>query len=252
MISFVSAVPPVTTEFIGVEGFDIEANVQPYYKVDEGAEIHIYVFNISNGVILTHPSVSCAVELTDHNGSVVLSGVPTAEDDHFHMTRPPNVVDTAETYALTIICNNSYMGGYKTAFFEANPYGSELTEAESTNFNWGMMFLMIFFAISFIGIFKIEHPAGKLACYWFSHLIFIIGTFSVWQFNHGHTLEYSGLAGAFKILFYVSTIAVFPMILLSIAWLFYIHTMNDDIKQMMKRGMDKDEAYSRAKEKKKW
>lgn len=252
LISFISAVPPVTTEFVGTEGFAVEANVQPYYVTNEGAEVHIYVFNMSNGAILASPSVSCQVELTDHNGSVVLEGSATPDDHHFHMVRPPNVVNTSETYALTIVCNNSYMAGYKTAFFEANPYGAGLTEAESLNFNWGMMFLMILFITSFIGIFKIESPAGKLACYWFSHLIFIVGTFSIWQFNYGHTLEYSGLAGAFKVLFYVSTISVFPMILLSIAWMFYIHTMNDDIKKMIDRGMDEDEAYSRAKEKKKW
>jgi len=55
------------------------------------------------------------------------------------------------------------------------------------------------------------------------------------------------LAGVWKVMFYVSITAVFPMILLSIAWMFYIHTMNDDIKKMMDRGMDEDEAYSRSK-----
>ena len=44
MISFISAVPPITTEFVGVEGFEVEANVQPYYITNEGAEVHIFVF----------------------------------------------------------------------------------------------------------------------------------------------------------------------------------------------------------------
>jgi len=245
ILPLVSSVPPITTEFIGTEGFEVLANVQDYYKINEGAEVHIFVFNKSNGAIMNGSLVSCAVELTNHNGTVVLEGVATASDDHFHMSRPPNIVDTAEIYGLTIVCNDSVMAGYKTAFFEANTYGVGLTESSSLNFNFAMIFLMILFLSALIGTFKIEHYVGKFVCYWISHILFVVGTFSVWQFNDGFNLAYVGLAGIFKVLFYVSTIAVFPMVILSLAWIFWIHTVTDEMKGMMEKGMTSEEAWSR-------
>lgn len=249
ILPLISSPPPITSEFVGTEGFVIVANVQDYYKINEGAEVHIYVFNKSNGVLLDGTLVSCAVELTDHNGTVVLSGNPTIEGNHFHMSRPPNIVSSADTYGLTIVCNDSTLAGYKTAFFEANTYGEGLTEGRSLNFNFGMIFLMILFLMALIGAFKVEHYVGKFACYWVAHLLFIVGTFSLWQFNEGYTLATSGLLGVFKVLFYVSIISMFPMILLSLAWIFWIHVTTDEVRGMMEKGMTSEEAWSRTSKK---
>lgn len=252
MLTMVSAVPPLSVEFTGNEGFLVEANVQDYYKINEGASVHIFVFNISNGAIITSDYASCRVELTDSNGTEVLSGFPTVEDDHFHMSRNSSIVSEGGVYGLTIICNDSVMGGYKTAFFEANNYGRGLTEEVSFNFNFGMIFLMILFISSLIGLFSIDNYVAKFTLYWVCHILFVVGTFSVWQFNHGFNIAYVGLAGIYKILFYVSVTAVFPMVILSMVWIFYIHLMNDEIKKLMNRGMDEDEAYNRARSKRKW
>ena len=122
-ISLVAAVPPLTTEFVGDTGLAIEANVQDYYQINEGACIHIYVFNRSNGEQLSNPTVSCEVELTDENGTVVLQGYPTTHEGHFKMCRPATIVTKLETYGLTIVCNSSMVGGYKTHFFVATETG---------------------------------------------------------------------------------------------------------------------------------
>lgn len=148
-ISLVSAVPPLTTEFVGDIGLDIQANVYNYYKINEGAAVQIHVFNKSNGELLSSPAISCSVELTDHNGTIVLSGHTLADGDHFNMTRPPAVVDTSETYALIILCNNSEVAGFKTAFFDATPTGRPpLTEGERTTYV-GSLFIMSLFSVFF-------------------------------------------------------------------------------------------------------
>ena len=69
-IPTVSAIPPITAAFSGADGFAVEANIQDYYKVNEGACIHIYVFNSSDGIIMSYPTVSCKAELTDSNGKI--------------------------------------------------------------------------------------------------------------------------------------------------------------------------------------
>lgn len=247
----VNADPPITSEFVGDTGLAIETNIQEYYKINEGAEIHIHVFNRTNGARLSGDVVSCEVELADPNGTLIMTGNPTVDDGHFHMSRPPNIITEAGMYALTIVCNDSTTGGYTTHYFKATIYGEGLTEGRSINFNFGMLFLMILFLMALIGTFKIENYIGKFVCYWITHVFFIVGTFSVWQFNIGHSVATSGLAGIFKVLFYTSTIAVFPMILLSIVWIFYIHTMTDEVKSLMDRGMNSEEAWDRAKTSKK-
>jgi hypothetical protein len=148
--------------------------------------------------------------------------------------------------------NDTAFGGASEIECGVNDYGEELSEATASSHNYSMIFLMALFILSLVGLFAFENPAGKLALYWFAHIIFVVGSFSVWQFNQGYALSYMVTAGVFKVLFYVSIIAMFPMILLSLAWIFYIHTMNDDIKKMMNRGMDEGEAIDRARRKRRW
>ena len=252
MISFVSAVPPITTEFVGDQRFVIEANVVDYYKTDTSACVHIFVFNQTSGNIADSTQISCRVELTNDNGTIMMAGTPTPHEDHFQMCRPETLLTERGDYGLMILCNNSNMYGLKTTFFGSNHYGEGLTTAIEGSHNNSMWFLMILFVLSLVGLFKFENPSGKLACYFSTHLLFIIGTFAEWQFLHGYALSSIANEGIFKVLFYVSITAFFPMVMLAIVWMFYIHTMNDDIKGMMDRGMDEDEAYKRAKEKKKW
>jgi len=122
-VGMVGAVPPVTTEFVGNEGLDIQANVLDYYKINTSAELHIHIFNISNGGILTNTSVDCSAELTDKTGAVVFSGNPAPHDDHFLIMRNSSVVTEVGVYGLTIVCNSSGVGGAKTSFFEATANG---------------------------------------------------------------------------------------------------------------------------------
>ena len=241
-VGLVNAVPPITTEFVGNEGLDVEANFQDYYRINEGAEIHIFIFNISNGQKITSPDATCKVELTDRNGTALLEGFATADGDHFHMTRPSSIVTTAGSYAVTVVCNTSTIAGYKTAFFEANVLGVGLTDEVGLNFNLEMMFLFVIFILALIGLFIVENYIGKFTLYWVCHLLFMIIMFSLWQFNIGYALTYFGLAGIWKVLFYVSIVAVVPMVFLSIAWVVYIHTFNEHFEKLIDGGVSPEEA----------
>jgi len=125
----------------------------------------------------------------------------------------------------SIIADFNDLGGFSENGLFVNGFGEELTEANASMFNYSMMFLMILFVLTLVGLFMVEHYIGKFALYWIAHLLFVIGTFSMWQFNWGYAISYTGLAGIWKVLFYVSTIAVLPMILLSMVWIFYIHAL---------------------------
>jgi len=245
IMPMVSAKPPVTTEFVGDRNLVIEANAMPYYKINEGASIFIHVFNKSNGVQLTGADVSCEVELTDGNGTLLLAGNPTYIDDYWFMSRPANIITERGKYAVMIHCNSSALAGFKTFFFQANGFGDELDIAHSIKFNSAMLLMMILFLLALGGIMGIDNPIGKFTCYWISHILFIVGTFSMWQFNEGYTIQYLGMAGAWKVMFYFSIIAFFPMIILSIAGMIIYYATDKKVMNLIEKGMPEEEARRR-------
>jgi len=251
MLSFVSAKPPVTTEFIGDTNLVVEANVFEYYKINEGAMVYIHVFNKTNGKMLDDTTVDCDVELTNSNGTVMMNGVPTFDDEHWVMSRPSTLITDRGKYALIIHCNATNTDGYKTFFFEANGYGEELDTAHSIKFNSAMLFMLILFLMALVGLFVTENYIGKLALYWVSHVLFVVGTFSMWQFNLGYTTTFLGMAGAWKVMFYVGIGAVIPMVILSMAWIFYIHLFNEHFEKLISKGHDTESAFAMANKKSK-
>ena len=248
-ITFVSAVPPVTTEFVGSIGLDVEANLQDYYRINEGAEIHIFVFNKSDGGKVISPTVTCQVELTNRNGTVLLEGFATADGDHFHMTRNASVVTIAGSYAVTIVCNTSEIAGYKTGFFEATEGGIGLDQSRS-HLIIGLLAILVFLLfLSLYAVFNVENYIGKFAMYWVSHLLFILIAFVGWQIGVEALLGMVALTGVFKIMFWVLVVAVVPMVFLSMAWIIYLHAFNEHFQKLVDKGMDTESAFKMAKRK---
>lgn len=129
------------------------------------------------------------------------------------------------------------------------PNGKSLTQAEQQMFGNGIWIMIVLFTASLIGLFKFEFPSGKLACYWICHISFLVTMFSAWQFMGGFATQISGLSGIFKVLFYVSAIAIFPMVILSIVWVVFLILFNKTFMGFMERGLDEQTAIKKTKEK---
>lgn len=149
LMPIVNAVPPVTTEFVGNEGLDIQANILDYYKINTAAELHFHIFNISNGAILNSSVVNCSIELTNSTGGVILSGSPAGDGDHFVMIRNASIVSEAGTYAVTITCTTDGIGGVKTAFFEANKNGQAVEDSNAIVYI-GVLFFVFILSLAFM------------------------------------------------------------------------------------------------------
>lgn len=253
VIPLLSAVPPQESS----TGFNIRAGIESYVQKDTFFDTHLHVFDVDTGLPVTD-GIGCYVHLYSPNGTHLFEGYDETVGHNFDYAFEIEGGNFSEIGTRLFIaqCNGTFnaeqKGGFYSQELEVNGYGEELITSLAINFNFAMVFLIILFVLGIIGIFVFENPAGKLACFWFSYVLFVVGNFSVWQFNEGYTLAYMGMASTFKVLFYVSIIGMFPLVLLSLAWIFYIHVMNDDMKKMMDRGMDEDEAYSRARRKNKW
>lgn len=183
------------------------------------------------------------------NGTTIIEDVAmTKRGTEYNYTLISNFTNTRGTYTVNGFGDE---GGSDTIWvytFYINKYGRELTEAEQGMFSLGMILIIIFLIVSIYGIFKIEHYIGKFTCYWIAHILFIALMFSAWQFTDGFAIGYNGLAGVFKVFFWVSITAMLPMLLLSIAWIVWIHTVTEEMRDMMEKGMSPEEAWGRSKD----
>ncbi len=142
--------------------------------------------------------------------------------------------------------------GEFATYFIITPNGELISTPKVSFYIFGIILLMIMFILSLMGIFIFEDYKAKFTLYWICHLLFVAISFIGWDFSIDYLTDTNFIEGMFKILFYFSTIAIFPMVILSVVFVFYIHLMNDDIKKMMDRGMDEGEAYDRSRRKKRW
>ena len=253
IIPLVSSVPPTSPFSSSTAGLQIESPTYQAITTGSSHRFHLHVINTTDLVL--NDTAVCQLHLYNQTGWDIFAGVMEFEDYNgidFAITIQGSNFSTTGLYPFVLTCNTSTQAGFYTDTLEVNDYGKVLTEGESVSFNYSMIFLMVLFVMAIIGIFSFQQPYSKLASYWVAHILFVVGTFSVWQFNNGFAVGGGALSGVFQVMFYVSTIAVFPMILMSVVWVFWMSVMNDTMKKLMDRGMDEDTAYKKARSKHKW
>lgn len=250
-ISLVSSAPAIKQVNTGNTGYDIQFPKYIVIEKDKNFTFHSHIFNISNGYPIGNGDTNCFLHLYEDNGGHILKTQMTFDGIEWETLILGSNFSHVDTHGYIVYCNSSIagLGGFASGSFEVTNNGETLSEATSINFNFAMLFLMILFITSIVGIFTTENYIGKFVLYWVAHLLFIIGTFSLWQFNYGYTIAYIGLAGIYKVMFYISAIAVVPMVFLSMAWIFYIHTFNEHFQKLVDKGIDTEEAFATAKKK---
>ena len=249
LISCVSAVKPITSITTDA-GYLIEPVGKDYIKTGENHSFEIHVFNKSTGLPIT-TGITCYMHLYNETGKHQFEQLKTTVDHDFDYGFDligNNFTERGE-YQIKYQCNSSAFGGGTEIFFWVDDYGEELTVANIINFSFSMGFMMILFLIALFGLFKSENYIVKFTLYWVVHVLFIIGTFSMWQFQQGYAISWVGFAGVWSIMFYVSIFSVLPMMVLSGAWVLYIHTFNEHFQRLVDKGEDPETAFTMAKKK---
>ena len=244
-ISMVSSAPPQET----TSGYIIRTAFADHLQLNKGFDVHAHVFLESDGTPVT--DANCTLHLYTKDGHHLYEGSDAVVSHNFDYAWDLSAGNFSEigTHTYIIQCDGSVgvddFGGFISGEVYINGFGEELTTGSSINFNMGMLFLFMLFSMAMIGLFGIENIVGKFACYWIAHLLFIVGTFSVWQYSAGYGVYYLGLAGIFKVLFYVSIIAMFPMMIMSIAGLITYWATDKKVQRLIDKGMPEAEAYRR-------
>lgn len=252
--SFVSGQPPSDTQTnINIDtGLQVEFTQVDVYKNGEDHVFNAHVFNISDGLRVTNATTDCIFHLFDNEGVHQIDQVEMEFHndglDWDYVVSADNFTRNGE-YSYLITCNATNIGGFLSSGFEVTQTGFQLKEAEDDLFKFGVGVLLLFLFAALIGLYKIENYIAKFTLYWTSHLLIILITFSLWTFTDVYALGYGGVAGIFKILFFFFIIAAFPMIILSIAWIVYIHAFNEHFQKLIDKGEDPETAFAMSKKK---
>ncbi len=253
LISLTSAVPPFQTgEQVFTEGYVIDSPDYDIHKIDTNLTYNFHVFNISNGMAIEKDIANCEFHLYDSSGVLIYENNNVSiVGDSWQVFIGSGNLSQRTYYGFLVHCNSSTLSGFISGSFEVSGNGVE-TPVGKIHLMLGLLFLcFLFFTISILGVFKTENYIGKFTCYWISHLLIMLIMFMSWMVADGCLGDGSIFIGIFRVLFLFFTIAMLPMILLSIAWIVYIHIMTDEIKGLIEKGESPETALEITKRKKK-
>lgn len=226
--------------------------IQPKIRLKQSTEQNITISCEDVNGTLCEDTTTCAITMNTINGiNIFKNQSMTYSDEYFYYQATEEQTATNGDYLVIAVCNGN--NEKVTRFYlRITPNGEEPNVTKGFLQLGALFVLVIFFLIALKGVFSVEHYVGRFAIFWVAYLLLISISFIAWNMSLNILTESTFVIGMFKIIFYVISIAMFPLVLLSMAWIFYIHTMNDEIKRLMERGFDSDEAYARARGKKKW
>lgn len=252
LIGIVSAQPPFETN-VGTTDQGLQLFYPQYESVarNVGFELHIHASNLSNGMPLTNDLFECNLHLYNTTGSHTFEGLLENNGNEWDKElwiEGSNFSDIGY-HAFYIWCNTTDLGGEVRGTFLVTESGLEITEGRSILIVGSLGLLVFFLFLSLYSLFNMENYIGKFAFYWVSHILMIVITFVAWQVGVEGLLSGLALNGVFRIMFWIFTIGAFPMLILSLAWVFYIHAFNEHFQKLVDKGVDTEEAFRMANKK---
>lgn len=166
-----------------------------------------------------------------------------------------NFCNTSQTGRYDITGSGDLEGtatGFDVLYFEVNEAGIEMTSARTNSTLFLIFILFLLFAGSIVILIQSESYITKFIFYWASHLLSLLLTFVGWQLGIEGLLGGTALTGIFRIMFWVLTVAMIPMIFVSVAWVVYIHAYNEHFQNLIEKGYDTEEAFRVTNKKKGW
>jgi len=146
----VSAAPPVTTVQQFTDGLVIEDTPQTILKQNQDFKYNFFVYNLSNGLLISNSSTTCIHYIADSFGNVIFMNNVTyfTADKHWGITIPKANFETAGTYAYGTQCQSELLGGAITGLWEVTPSGE-------TNLSvFYFLFIILVFGFVVFGVWK--------------------------------------------------------------------------------------------------
>jgi hypothetical protein len=138
--NMVSSAPPIT------EGYFIEDTPQTTLKKDRDFQYNFFVYNLTDGILITNESVNCIHYISNSEGAVIsFENVPYFESDgHWGLTIDKGNFSENGLYYYGTKCNSSTYGGVTTGTWKVNPSGFLFEIQEAIIYS---VFILIFFGL---------------------------------------------------------------------------------------------------------
>ena len=149
LISLVSAVPPVTITQQFSTGYIIEDNPQTILKQNQTYQVNFFVYNISNGELITPENALCDFYLANSSGNVLIfTNVSYNADGHWEENIEAGNFSEIGYYNYGIKCQGTNLGGAIVGLWEVKTIGIEKTEFQGFAI-FSYLFLMLTLTIMF-------------------------------------------------------------------------------------------------------
>lgn len=249
-LSFITSAVPITIISSGDNVLEIQHPFFRYHQQETDLTLNFHVYNKSTGELINNTNADCKIHLYNTTNEEAFEGdAEKIEEYEFKSNLLSGNFTEIGDYYYFFHCNSTGIGGFVQGQFTVTESGVEITESKSILIFGLLSILVLFLFISLFCLFQIESYIGKFALYWVSHVFMILITFIGWQIGGEGLLIGIALTGVFRIMFWVLTISVFPMLILSIVWIFYIHTFNEHFQKLIEKGNDTETAFKLAQKK---
>jgi hypothetical protein len=252
LVATVSSAPPVTTIQQFASGYVIEDSPQEYLKQNSQFQYNFFLYNLTDGQLMTNASISCTFYLSNSTGYIlVLEDVPFyVSDNHWGTIIAGGNFSNVGDYYYGTRCNSTILGGMMTGTWKVTPNGEEPTTPKTFLYFIGVLFAILMLVMAIFGIFKVENYIGRFALYWTAHLLLVAVSFMLWNGLGNFLTGHPFIIGFFKILWWISITSMFPMLILSVVWIFYTHVFTKEMERLINGGMSPEEAFERTKRRK--
>ena len=155
LFNLIYAVPPVTTTQQLTSGYFILDTPQITIKQYQDYQYNFFIYNITNGILITNSSTNCFFYLANNKGNVIFSKNATYNlDGHWQVNIAKENFTELGQYAYGVKCQDTNLGGAISGYFEVNPSGNYGSE----NILFILFIILLFYAVSFIGFFGKNIP----------------------------------------------------------------------------------------------
>jgi hypothetical protein len=193
LISFISAVPPITQVQQFAEGYVIQVPQDNILKLKQDYLFEFHVNNISNGVPI-NSGISCNFHLYNSSGDhklTMINSIASSGLDYSFLVNGNNFTEIGNFYYY-VSCNSSSLGGYRAISIEVTQQGDEINTSQSLIYVIlliiNLLFLALFLILSVISPYENKKEMTregmaitkvtktkyiKLFCMWLSYGLFL-------------------------------------------------------------------------------
>lgn len=216
---------------------------QPVFKQNEATTLSIPCTIDDN---YCSANAICLATIINPNGDVLINNNTMIINEAVaEINLTANQTEVNGEYEFTLVCTDAGETNDKTLTFWITPNGEIPSTAKGIIYI-GLFFIFVLFLIlSIVWGGKVEHIAMKWGLYLLAYLLFIGITFIAWNLSIDYLTSTPFIISFFRILWLVSMIAFFPLIIISFIYMLWMIRKIDVIENMLEKGMPIDEAYER-------